>query len=259
MRNGIYESIVKHRWSKIDQENLEKKVETWKRENPHENMVFKQYASDQETAPNGDDSDDGGENGDEDEDVELTQGNGLLFVHQTEWQSRLLKRYGNELSLLDATYRTTKYALPLFFLVVKTNIDYQIVGSFVLQSEASPEIERALRVIAGWNDGWSPKYFMVDYSEAEIQAVGRLFSGKTDMKDFTSFFLEWGCVCVCVCGGGGGGAGAVGGGGGGCLLQGWSGKGERGGGSVGDVEGEGREGERGGGGIPRYSIISSLL
>ena len=94
------------------------------------------------------------------------------------------KHYGNELSLLDATYRTTKYALPLFFLVVKTNIDYQIVGSFVLQSEASPEIERVLRVIAGWNDGWSPTNFMVDYSEAEIQAVGRLFPGKTDMKDF---------------------------------------------------------------------------
>ena len=129
VRNGIYESIVKHRWSKIDQENSEKKVGTWQRENPHDNMVFKQYASDQENAPNGDDSDDGG-----DEDVELTHGNGLLFVHQTEWQSRLLKHYGNELSLLDATYRTTKYALPLFFLVVKTNIDYQIVGSLVLQS-----------------------------------------------------------------------------------------------------------------------------
>ena len=47
----------------------------------------------------------------------------LLFVYQSDWQRRLLSRYGNELVLLDATYRTTRYALPLFFFVVRTNID----------------------------------------------------------------------------------------------------------------------------------------
>ena len=56
----------------------------------------------------------------------------LLFVHQSAWQRRLLKRYGN-ICLLDATYKTTRYALPLFFLVVCTNGDYQVVGSFVVQ------------------------------------------------------------------------------------------------------------------------------
>ena len=28
--------------------------------------------------------------------------------------------------MLDATYRTTKYALPFFFIVVKTNVNYQV-------------------------------------------------------------------------------------------------------------------------------------
>ena len=28
--------------------------------------------------------------------------------------------------MLDATCRTTKYALPLFFIVVKTNVNYQV-------------------------------------------------------------------------------------------------------------------------------------
>ena len=37
--------------------------------------------------------------------------------------------------MLDATYKTTRYSLPLFFVVVKTNIDYQIVGSCIVQSE----------------------------------------------------------------------------------------------------------------------------
>ena len=43
-----------------------------------------------------------------------------MFVYQEEWQKRLLKRYGNELVVLDAIYRT-HYALPLFFMTVKTN------------------------------------------------------------------------------------------------------------------------------------------
>ena len=77
------------------------------------------------------DSEDSVEEGEpEDDDLEEmkvddgTSNKCLLFVHQTSWQRRLLNRYGNELSFLDATYRTTKYSLPLYFLVVKTNMEY---------------------------------------------------------------------------------------------------------------------------------------
>ena len=60
------------------------------------------------------------------------------------------RRYGNEMILLDATYITTRYALPLFFRVVKTNVDYQIVASFVAENETQETITEALEVI---NDG----------------------------------------------------------------------------------------------------------
>ena len=43
----------------------------------------------------------------------------FLFVYQSKWQKYLLQRYGNELILLDATYKTTRYSSPLFFLTVK--------------------------------------------------------------------------------------------------------------------------------------------
>ena len=61
--------------------------------------------------------------------------NSLLFVYHEPWQKRLLLRYGNELVLLDATYGTKRYALPLLLLVVKINIDYQIVGAFVSEND----------------------------------------------------------------------------------------------------------------------------
>ena len=60
--------------------------------------------------------------------------NSLLFVYQSKWQMDLIKRYGNEMVLVDAAYKTTRYALLLFFMVVKTNVDYQIEASFVIEN-----------------------------------------------------------------------------------------------------------------------------
>ncbi|XP_061188387.1 uncharacterized protein LOC133196526, partial [Saccostrea echinata] len=57
----------------------------------------------------------------------------FFFCHQSEFQRHLLYRYGNSLCFLDTTYRTTKYALPLFFLAVKTNVGYSVAAEFIVQ------------------------------------------------------------------------------------------------------------------------------
>ena len=77
--------------------------------------------------------------------------------------AKVVFRYGKELTLLDATYRTTRYALPLFFMVVKTNIDYQIVAVFVTENETEDSIQEALSIIKSWNKDVSPIYGMTDY------------------------------------------------------------------------------------------------
>jgi len=99
----------------------------------------------------------------------------LLFIHQTKFQMRILKRYGGSICLLDATYKTTKYALPLFFLAVKTNIDYQVVASFITQDELTNTITEALSIIKSWNIEWNPKCFMVDNCEEEINSIKNVF------------------------------------------------------------------------------------
>ena len=186
IRSHIYKTLIKQRFSMCDQENLEKKVEEWKRKCPDEKFFFRPYVSEESNCPmdgeadNNEREDDDTEDDDDDDENEVIlpiSKNGLLFVHQTDSQRRLLLRYGNELSMLDATYKTTKYSLALFFLVVKTNVNYQIVGSFVLQSETSESIAEALKVISDWNASWSPSYFMVDYSEEEMSAIASLFPG----------------------------------------------------------------------------------
>ena len=49
-----------------------------------------------------------------DYEVQLEQS--LIWVYQQKWQKEAMARYGNHISLIDATYRTMKYELPLFFI-----------------------------------------------------------------------------------------------------------------------------------------------
>ena len=110
-------------------------------------------------------------------------GNRLLSVYQSKWQRSLLQKYGNELSFLDATYKTTCYALPLFFLVAKTNVDYQIVGTFTCEEESTENITEALSIIKDWNPGWKLLYFMTDYSDEESH-LSRPYSQVTRNSGF---------------------------------------------------------------------------
>ena len=79
--------------------------------------------------------------------------------------------------LLDATYKTTCYALPLFFLVIKTNVDYQVVAAFLIEGEIRENIA-ALTKIKEWNPDFNPLYAMVDCCAEEINAPETLYPGK---------------------------------------------------------------------------------
>ena len=58
-----------------------------------------------------------------------------FFVYQSPDMKRLHRRYGDNLVWLDATYKTCKYSLLLFFLDIQTNVNYQVAAVFVTQEE----------------------------------------------------------------------------------------------------------------------------
>ena len=72
---------------------------------------------------------------------------------------------------LNATYKTARYALPLFFMAVKTNVNYQIVASFVIESKTYEAISETVAVIKSLN----PKYGITDYFHEEIGALENSF------------------------------------------------------------------------------------
>ena len=106
--------------------------------------------------------------------VKLT--NTLLWVHQQQQQRELLTRYGSHISLIDATYRTMKYELPLLFVCVRTNVGYSVVAQFIVQSEC---ISEALNVLKELNSNWNPPFFLCDFSDAEFSALKQAFPSTT--------------------------------------------------------------------------------
>ena len=154
IRNHMSAATKKLRLSSCDQQNLALLIEEWKRHTPSDSFFYrKHHTTDTETKE-------------------------FLYVHQTAWQKQMLNKYGNHLFLLDATYKTSRYSLPLFFLCVKTNVNYQIVGSFIIQRETQISIFEALQILSSWNPGWIPSNAMCDFSNEEIKAIEELFPGK---------------------------------------------------------------------------------
>ena len=125
--------------SQIDQVNLIKLVEQWTKEDPTRKFFVRPCTS--ENSENKDEPlQEVDEEDDDDGDLDYTppqkisiedirkKAHNFLYIHQEKWQRDLLIKCGNNIFLLDATYKTTKYNLPLFFLCVLTNSGYQIVG-----------------------------------------------------------------------------------------------------------------------------------
>nr|XP_054769966.1 uncharacterized protein LOC129277817 [Lytechinus pictus] len=180
IRNHIYAARTKLRYSKLDQENLEMKVKEWAHQHPEDRFKLTLASS----VPTGGHPESVQQEVEDDEEEVIpipteSSGSNFFFCHQTKFQRHLLQRYGNDICLLDATYRTTKYALPLFFLAVKTNSGYSVVAEFVVQFETVAAIQMGLNTIQQWmiEDGmqWNPAYFMTDFSEREIKAIELTF------------------------------------------------------------------------------------
>ena len=90
IRNHMYRATAQFQHSKIDQENMEHKLQEWRKQHPADNFFFRPTTSCSKAPADSD---------------EACSNRSLLYVHQTEWQRNLLLKYGNEICLLDATYK----------------------------------------------------------------------------------------------------------------------------------------------------------
>ena len=78
---------------------------------------------------------------------------------------------------MDATYKTCKLSLPLFFLVVRTNTGYSVVAEFIIQHEDSKSIAEALGLLCAQRDANDITIgnFMIDCQQPEENAIHGIF------------------------------------------------------------------------------------
>ena len=78
---------------------------------------------------------------------------------------------------MDATYHTCRLMLPLFFPTLKTNVNYSLIASFIVQNEDTKSISKALSRIKQYTgvDRIDIKNFMINCSPTEMQSIREVF------------------------------------------------------------------------------------
>ena len=78
---------------------------------------------------------------------------------------------------MDATYKTCKLVLPLFFLIMKTNVGYSVIAEFIIQHEDTTSIAEALHILKErWDkEGIKVGNFMIDCVQSEENAICGMF------------------------------------------------------------------------------------
>ena len=69
-------------------------------------------------------------------------------------------------------------------MVVKTNIDYQIVAVFVTENETEDSMKETLSIIKSWNKAVSPIYGMTNYCTEKFKAMQNIFEGMLNVNYF---------------------------------------------------------------------------
>ena len=112
IRNHFRLAIAERKLAKEDQDHVKFLVDEWKASvDSPDKFLFRPYVAAKKF---------GNEVGGSKACEEKSTGSDaqtLLVLHQMSWQRRLLLRYRQDICLLDATYKTCKHALSLFFFV----------------------------------------------------------------------------------------------------------------------------------------------
>ena len=143
IRNHFRLAIAERKLAKKDQDHLKLLVDEWKASvDSQDKFLFRPYVVAKKFG-----NEAGGSKACEEEPTG-SDARTLLVLHQMSWQRRLLLRYGQDICLLDATYKTCKYALFLFFSLCQKKCRlYAVAATFIIQNETRKDIEEALQII----------------------------------------------------------------------------------------------------------------
>ncbi|XP_033099141.1 uncharacterized protein LOC117102824 [Anneissia japonica] len=109
----------------------------------------------------------------------------FMLLYQEAWQINLMKSRLKVLYVIDSTYRTLKYPLPLYTVWIYTDEKFICVATIIIQCDTTDDLAQALQYLRSWNPDWQPDYFLLDAQQQCWKAVEQTFP---ESKVFVSSF-----------------------------------------------------------------------
>jgi len=116
------------------------------------------------------------------------------FAFASEENLEALRKSGH-LTIMDSTHKTNKHSWKLYTLLVRDAFGSWVSGGhFFVSGEEQHTVAKGLQVIKRWARSWQPRYFIIDQSAVEENAVNYAFRGiEAGEQNVTIFYCTWHC------------------------------------------------------------------
>jgi len=127
--------------------------------------------------------------------VEGFEGSGYRgFAFAAEENLEALRKSGH-LTIMDSTHKTNKHSWKLYTLFIRDAFGSWLSGGhFFVSGEEQYIVAKGLQVIKRWARRWQPRYFLIDQSAIEENAVNYAFRGiEVGEQNVAIFYCTWHC------------------------------------------------------------------
>jgi MULE transposase domain len=115
---------------------------------------------------------------------------GLAFA--TVDNLNVLRKCGH-LTIMDSTHKTNKHSWKLYTLLVQDSFGSWLPGGhFLVSGEEQNIVAKGMQVLKRWARTWKPRYFIVDLSSIEENAINHTFRGlAAGEQEVGVFYCTW--------------------------------------------------------------------
>lgn len=123
---------------------------------------------------------------------QFTAGDKRGFAFAKENSLKALQR-GGHLVLMDSTHKTTKYDWKLYTLLIRNEYGSWLPGGhFYVSGEDKHIVKAGLQQLKLWASNWQPRYFLIDQSAIEENAIKSTFRGiEAGEQNVDIYYCTW--------------------------------------------------------------------
>jgi MULE transposase domain len=114
------------------------------------------------------------------------------FTFATADNLKILQKSGH-LIIMDSTHKTNKHGWKLYTVLIRDSFGSWLPGGhFFVSGEEYRIVTKGLQILKRWAKTWKPRYFIVDLSSIEENAINHAFPGlRAGEQEIGIFYCTW--------------------------------------------------------------------